>query len=379
MLQQQKALFNLPAHITYLNGAYMSPQLKTVEEAGISAVQLKSHPHRITAEHFFDRRSLLLERFGQLLNANPVNCAIIPSVSYGMANVANNIKLHRGDEILLVDEQFPSNVYPWKSLAKKYSGKLNVITPPSHFKQRGQQWNQAILDAITSKTKVVAMPQIHWADGTLFNLMAIRQKTKEVGALLVIDGTQSIGALPFSVKEIQPDALICGGYKWLLGPYALGMAYYGDAFLDGEPIEDSWMNRFKSEDFTNLTQYQDQFQAGAARFSVGESSNFILVPMLTKAIEQLLAWEPKNIQAYCKTISQPAINALRSKGYLIEEEAYSASHLFGVYLPEHSNMENIKEKLTAKNIIVSYRGKAIRVSPNVYNTPEDFNALVSQF
>ena len=81
------------------------------------------------------------------------------------------------------------------------------------------------------------MGHIHWADGTLFDLIAIRKKADKVGAKLIIDGTQSVGALPFSVKEIQPDALIVGGYKWLLGPYSIGMAYYADTFNNGEPLE----------------------------------------------------------------------------------------------------------------------------------------------
>ena len=136
------------------------------------------------------------------------------------------------------------------------------------------------------------MPHIHWADGTLFNLMAIREKTREHDALLIIDGTQSVGALPFSVAKIQPDALICAGYKWLLGPYALGVAWYSDYFNDGEPLEHNWLNRLQSEDFTRLTQYQEKFQDKADRYSVGESSNFILVPMLIRALEQLLQWQP---------------------------------------------------------------------------------------
>jgi len=157
------------------------------------------------------------------------------------------------------------------------------------------------------------------------------------------------------------------------------MAYYGPAFLEGEPIEDSWMNREKSEDFSNLTDYQDRFQPGAARFSVGESSNFILVPMLTKAIEQLLVWQPKAIQEYCKSLASPAIDQLRAKGYQIEEERYRANHLFGIYLPHGTSMETIKQKLIANKIAVSYRGKAIRVAINVYNEQVDLDKLIAQF
>ncbi len=380
MLSHQKELFSLPEDITYLNGAYMSPQLKSVETVGIDSLKKKNQPHKITPLDFFTERELLKERFAKLINApDPQNIAIIPSVSYGIANVANNIKLRKDDEILLVDEQFPSNVYTWKRIAEKYGARITISTPPKGFKERAKRWNKALLEAITTKTAVVAIPQVHWADGTLFNIKEIREKTKKTQTLLVIDGTQSVGALPFSVKDLQPDALICGGYKWLLGPYSLGVAYYSDALVNGNPIEDNWMNRLHSENFSRLTQYEDNFQPKAARFSVGESSNFILVPMLIKAIEQLLEWQPMRIQDYCTAISEAAITQLRAKNYFVEDETYRASHLFGIYLPQGKDIETIKQQLVKHNIFVSYRGKAIRISPNVYNSIEDFDTLLSCF
>ena len=151
---------------------------------------------------------------------------------------------------------------------------------------------------------MVAIGHIHWADGTKFDLKKIRERTKEVGAILVVDGTQSIGALPFDIAEFQPDAVVASGYKWLMGPYSTGMAYYGEYFRDGKPIENNWVNRLNSSDFANLVNYQDEYQPGAIRYEVGESANFILTPMLTEAIRQVNAWGPKNIQAYCKSIAQ---------------------------------------------------------------------------
>jgi selenocysteine lyase/cysteine desulfurase len=125
------------------------------------------------------------------------------------------------------------------------------------------------------------MGHIHWADGTLFDLVAIRKKAHSLGAKLIIDGTQSVGALPFSVQEIQPDALICAGYKWLMGPYSIGMAYYADSFNDGQPLEYNWINRLNSEDYSQLVNYQDSYKPKADKYSVGESSNFNLPPVVT--------------------------------------------------------------------------------------------------
>ena len=380
MLSCQKDKFKLPETVTYLNGAYMSPLLKSVEKIGHEAVSKKCLPYEIIAEDFFSGVEKLRKAFADFIDVPDYqNTAIIPSVSYGIATVANNIKLRSGDEIVIADGQFPSNVYAWQNIAKEYNAKINIIKPPASFKKRGLIWNENILSAITNKTTLVSLGPVHWADGTLFDLKSIREKTKKHNALMIIDGAQSLGALPFSVKDIDPDAVVTVGYKWLLGAYGLGMAYYSDFFNDGNPIENNWINRYNSEDFSQLVNYQPKYQPKAGRYNMGECSNFNLVPMLTKSIAQLSEWKPENIQNYCDKISKKGVVELRSLDCNIEEDVFRAKHIFGVYLPKYFNLDKLKTRFKENSIYVSFRGDAIRVSPNVYNTEEDFEKLVSCF
>jgi selenocysteine lyase/cysteine desulfurase len=160
-----------------------------------------------------------------------------------------------------------------------------------------------------------------------------------------------------------------------MGPYALALAYYGPHFDDGKPIEESWINRQDSQNFSQLVIYNTNYQQGAGRYEVGEHSNFILIPMLLKAIQQLNRWGVGNIQQYCSAISKNAILTLQETGFPIEEEDYRAGHLFGVRF-RGDNSQKIKEGLEKSRINVSYRGDAIRVSPNVYNREEDLSRLV---
>jgi len=380
MLPNQKDKFNLSKNATYLNGAYMSPLLKSVEKIGHESISKKCTPYKITADDFFVHTKKLKQTFAELISVSDYqNIAVIPSVSYGVSTLANNIKLEPGDEILVVGDQFPSNIYSWQKITKKTGATLKIIAAPTDKIERGKRWNQSILSAINRKTALVAMPHVHWADGTLFDLKAIREKTKIHKALLIIDGTQSVGALPFSVKEIQPDALICAGYKWLLGPYSIGLAYYSDTFNNGEPIEENWINRKNSEDFSGLVTYEEAYQPKAGRFNMGEMSNFTLAPMLTAAIAQLNSWQPINIQAYCSHISKKYIREIQKMGCFIEDDDYRAQHLFGIYLSEDIDLIKLKEEFDKNNIFVSFRGNAIRVSPNVYNTEEDFKKLLQCF
>ena len=376
-MQHQKHLFSIPEEITYLNTAAQSPLFKAVEAAGIEGVLQKSHPYKITTPDYFEPVVALKKLFAQLIAADDYNrIALIPSVSYGLSSVANNITLQPDEDILIVEEQFPSNVYPWMEVAQKAEAEIKTISPPDTKTGRGELWNKQILDSIDERTKLVACGHIHWADGTIFDLRSIRQKTYEVGAWLAVDATQSLGALPFDVQQLKPDALIAAGYKSLMGPYSIGMAYYGSALSDGNPIEQNWINRFESENFSNLINYNEHYQPGALRYEVGEHSNFILVPMMLEAIKKLNEWKPENIQQYLIDLVEKPISILRKSGFIIEETKYRASNLFGIRLAEHHQMNELKAKLLESNIIVSYRGDAIRVSPNIYNDSNDLNKLV---
>lgn len=377
MLKCKQSKFSLPPNVSYLNGSYMSPMLKSVEKVGIKGLREKRNPTLMSPERFFTDSEILRQEFATLINAkDPRSIAIIASVSYGIATVAKNVRLESGDQIVVAAEQFPSNYYSWAKLAEENRAEVKAIAAPDTLINRGKIWNERILEAINSKTKLVALGNVHWADGTKFNLIEIRRRTKEVGALLIIDGTQSVGALPFDVQEIQPDALICAGYKWLLGPYSTAVAYLGEAFNNGKPLEENWINRLNSEDFSGLVQYQDKYQPGALRYDVGEHSNFILVPMLIKAISQLNKWKPANIQEYCTYLTTDPIQKLREKGFWIEDEDHRASHIFGIRLPQSIDIDKVKAALLKNKVYVSYRGSAIRVSPNVYNDEADLKKLV---
>lgn len=377
----QKHLFNLDADIHYLNGAYMSPSLRSVSDAGTHGLLLKSSPNNVTMKHFLDDVETLRGLFARLINVSVAErVTIIPSVSYGMAIVAKNIKVRNGQNIVVADAQFPSNVYPWQAVAKEKKLSIKTVIYPN-TKTSGKDWTEHILSAIDTDTAVVALAHVHWANGIQYDLERIGARAREVGALFVIDGTQSVGALTFDIEKIKPDVLVCGGYKWLMGPYTLGYAYFGERFDNAEPLEENWINRKGSEDFTQLVNYRDEYQPLSKRFDMGERSNFINVPMGIAAITQILEWGTGNIQTYLKTLTEPYLEKLRNAGCTIERAPYTANHLVGIRLPEKTNAVTLGEKLKEKKIFVSVRGEFVRFSPHVYNDEKDLefftNAVLS--
>jgi selenocysteine lyase/cysteine desulfurase len=378
MLSCQKDLFNLSSELIYLNCAYMSPLLKTVEEAGIEGIRKRRNPAlSITPQDFFTHSDRLKTLFAQLVNApNFQRIAIHPAVSYGMAIVAKNLDCKAGQNIIVAEEQFPSNIYAWRNLAKQKSLKINTVKPNPDSTERGKNWNRRILEAINSDTVLVALPHFHWADGTRFDLKAIRQRASEVGALLVIDGTQSVGAYPFDIQEIKPDALICSAYKWLFCSYTTCFSYFGEYFDGKIPLEETWLARKDSVYFNKLVEYQDDYEPFAIRYDMGGRSNPALLAMGIAALEQILAWGTADIQHYLKHLTAPLFERLSGLGYIVDNEEYRSPHLFGIRLPKHIDMENVKTSFAKYHISVSFRGTAIRVAPHVYNDTNDIDTMI---
>ena len=163
--------------------------------------------------------------------------------------------------------------------------------------------------------------------------------------MLIVDGSQSIGALPFDVNDIQPDALVCAGYKWLFGPYGCAYAYYGSYFDNGTPIEENWSNRLGSENSTGLTHYQPEYKPLANRYNVGESGNFINVSMQIEGIKQVSQFSPEDIQTYCHSITKDAVEELKDIGFYVNKDDQRAKHLFGIEIPKSIDGEQLRMAL----------------------------------
>ena len=371
----QRHLFSLPETQHYLNCAYMSPLLKSVQEVGAAAIRLKASPADITGADFFDPVETLRERFATLINTSASRIACIPAASYGVAVAVHNTSLGAGQNVVIPAEEFPSNVYGWMAACDRSGAELRLVDrpdgPPS-----ASAWSTRVLEAIDRNTAAVTLTDIHWTDGTPFDVDAIGRRAREVGALFVIDGTQSVGALPFDFDRLQPDLLVCAGYKWLLGPYQYGVIAVGDRLLDGEPFEHNWINRKDSENFSNLSDYRREYGVGARRFDTGERSNFILVAMLNEGLKQILNWGVTSIRDHCTELSGELEAALADSPYMMAPAKDRSSHLFGIRVPDAERLPALLEDLRRREVHVSQRGTSLRVSPHVYNTPDDVGALV---
>ena len=372
MIKCQKHLFNLDTSEYYLNCAYKSPLLKNGELLAIQALKKERNPSYLKPFDYFNISEEIRTEFSKIINSNKEEVAIMPSSSYGFANVFNNLKIN-GNKAITVENEFPSGYFSIKKWCSEKNIQLETI---KRNNLSAQDWNKKIINSIDSDTSVVIISSVHWMNGTKFDLKKIGEKCKNNNTFFIVDGTQSVGALSIDVKDFKIDALICAGYKWLFGPYSMALGYYSSKFNDGIPIEESWMNRTNAQDFSNLTEYDSKYKPMAGRYNVGETTNFILSPIMLNGLKQINSWGINNIESYCKKLSKIVISELSPLGIAFENENYFTYHLFSLGLPKHLNLLTFKKILEKKKIRVSIRGANLRVSINVFNDERDIDKLV---
>ncbi|TFH49625.1 MAG: aminotransferase class V-fold PLP-dependent enzyme [Lysobacterales bacterium] len=308
--------------------------------------------------------------FARLINAKDDDVAIIPAASYGVSVAARNLRLTRGQTVVVLAEQFPSNIYAWRESAGQAGASVLSVERPGHG-----DLSRAVLEKLDERTAIVALPNCHWADGALLDLQSIGQRCRELGASLVLDVTQSAGVMPLDVSLIQPDFLIAACYKWLLGPYSIGFLYAAPHRQDGLPIEFNWRARLGSDNFAGLVNYEDTYLPGARRFDVGECANFHTMPAVIAALQQILDWGVPAIAETLATRTADLAERAASLGLESLNAKQRAGHFLGLRFAQGIPVR-LLEELKKTNVYVSVRGNSLRITPHLYNNDADVDRLM---
>lgn len=370
IIPTQRNLFSIPEGVTFLNCSYVAPLLNSVRQSGVDALDKCSRPWELASDDWFGPGEKLRALFARIIGAEADNIALIPSASYGMAVAARNIALRSSQKIILLEHQYPSNYYAWRELSRETGAEIVTVPRPSD-----NDWTAAILERIDDHTGLAALPNCHWTDGTLIDLEAIGKATRNVGASLVVDASQSVGAFPMDVLRIKPDFLVAVAYKWLMGPYGLAYLYADEKHADaGRPIEHSWLTKKGAEDFAGLVDYQDDFRPGARRFDSGEYSSFVKIPMAITALTQVLEWGPDNIQSSISALTAEVSARAGRLGLQTANPKFRAGHMVGVRFPKE-RIELLSRKLSENRVYISWRGTNMRIAPHLYNDRRDVDRL----
>jgi selenocysteine lyase/cysteine desulfurase len=345
--------------------------MKPALEAGTVGLARKAHPWELTPDKFFTGADEFRATAAQLLDC-PADCiAIVPSASYGIATAARNLPLKKGQSILVLEEQFPSNYYPWQRRAEETGASLKIVAWPAE-----NDWTAAVLHSLTSDVAIAALPNVQWTSGGRLDLVRIGAACRKLGVALVLDLTQSLGALPFSVGDVRPDFAVAASYKWLLGPYSVGLLYVGPKWQGGLPLEENWIQRANARDFSSLILYTEDYDAGARRFDMGERANFALLPAAVRAMKQLQEWRVAEISETAGALTRRLAEAAADLGFSAPPEPLRAPHYLSLRR-QAAIPKELPEMLAREKVFVSVRGSSIRVTPHVYNTVDDGDRLIA--
>jgi selenocysteine lyase/cysteine desulfurase len=369
-LPVQRELFDIPDDVAYFNCANMAPMLRSAREAAEAAWRRRARAWLIGSDDWFteaeERRSL----FARLAGVDADGVALVPATSYGLAVAAANLTAAPGQRVLVLAEDFPSNWYTWQRFARRTGATVAAVG-----RQDGQTWAEAVLDELDERTAVVAVLAVHWTDGALVDLGAVAARARTVGAALVVDASQALGAMPLDLAAVQPDYLVSVGYKWLLGPFALGYLYVAPRHRDGVPLEENWISRLGSQDFAALVDYQDRYQPGARRFDVGQRTHFETTPMAVAALRQLLDWEVPRVAATLRLTTGRIEEQVRAMGLAVTSPD-RGPHVLGIRLPAPARAR-VAAALAQAGVFVGVRGSSLRVSPHLWTTDQDIDRLLA--
>jgi selenocysteine lyase/cysteine desulfurase len=369
----QRHLFDIPEEIGYFNCAYYSPLLNESAKRLHEGVNTKCHPWERVPANFFDDAEIIRQLASDIFGGDADGFAIVPSASYGVSTAARALEpqLQKGDRILVLEQEFPSVVLPLKRVAEETGGELITVRTP----ETGN-WTQAIKEKLDNTIKVVAISACHWTNGAYINLAEIRQACNEIDSILIIDGSQSLGAIPFSIDDIKPDFLVAAGYKWLFCPYGFSLLYVAEKWRSARPLEETWIARENAEDFAGLIKYSEAYMPGSRRFDVGEKCTPTILPGAIAALQQIKQWGVKNISDSLLTINNAISNHLEDLNFKVPDEKQRYPHMFGAEIPLKYE-GNLVNELRNRNIYISQRGKSVRISPHLHINEMDVSRFLN--
>ena len=376
MLPSQRALFDVPREICYLNAASWSPIPLAVQQAGRDGATRKGRPWLLDAGFAARQHERARTAAARLINADPGDVALISSVSYGVATAAKALALPPGTRVLVLEDDHASPVLEWTSRAPTGGFTVEAV------KRRGDgDWTEAVLAAIARPGAAVALASIssvHWSDGGVVDLGRVAPALRASGAALLLDATQSVGVLPLDVGAIDPDFVVFPTYKWLLGPYGRAFLYVAQRHQGCMPLEQTAGGRraVRAEQTTYMadTAYVDD----ARRFDMGERDHLVSLEMAAVGIEMMAAWGADAVAQRLAMLTERLAAGLADLDVGISEPRVRSPHILTLGFAD-GMPAGLIEALAAQNVYVAPRVGRLRISPHVYNDEADVDRFLAAF
>ena len=374
MLPSQRALFDIPRHVCYLNAASYSPLPLRTLEAGRAAVGRKGNPWTIEPSFANTQHERARTAAARLIQAEPADIALIPSVSYGVATAAKLLTPGRGTRVLVLENDHSSPVLEWHLRSEAQGFAVETIRQPTNA-----DWTSAILESIqrsgAAPVSLASISSVHWSDGGLIDVEKVGAALRQRGGAFLVDATQGAGVLAMDVQRLDPDFVIFPTYKWLLGPYGRTFLYVAKRHQGGIPLEQTSAGR-RNVRAENAVYFGDLDYVGdSRRFDMGERDHFISMEMASIGMEMLADWGAPAIAQRLAMLTARIAAGVHDIGVRMPEPHLRAPHILSLAF-EGGMPAGLVEGLASDGIYVAPRLGRMRVSPHVYNDEADADRFV---
>lgn len=374
MLPSQRALFDMPRDVCFLNAASWSPLPLATQEAGRAAVARKGTPWKIDAAFANQQHERARAGAAKLIGADPSDVALISSVAYGVATAAKVLTVPRGSRVLVLQNDHSSPVLEWQTRAEAQGFTVETIPQPEDG-----DWTAAVLAAIERRgappVALASISSVHWSDGGLIDVEGVAAALRAHGAAFLIDATHAVGVMEMDVTKLDPDFVVFPTYKWLLGPYGRAFLYVAKRHQHGVPLEQTSFARRSVKAEQDVYFADTRYVPDARRFDMGERDHFISMEMASIGMEMIAAWGTAAVRKRLAMLTERIAEGVRGLNVMVPAMRMRAPHVLSLGF-EGGVSKGLVDALAAERIYVAPRLGRMRVSPHVYNDEADVDRFV---
>ena len=365
--------FGLASDEIWLNTAHQGPIPEVAAAAAREAVDWKLRPSTLTAERFAEVPARVRRAAARWIAADPEDVFLTNGASLGVHQIAAGLGLRKGDDVLLMHGDFPSNVLPWLGFRER-GVSVRRLRPAGHVLEPAE-----IAAELRSETRVVCLSWVHSLSGWTLDIESIGRSCRDAGAALVVNVSQALGARPFDVRSAPVDALVCAGWKWLCGPYGVGFGWLRPEFRAAlDPPHRYWLAHQTADDLgTDRDPADEDPPSSIRRFDVFATANFFNFHPWGVALEYLLDCGPAAIESHDRRLVRRLLDDLPEHFQAISprDDARRSTLVFLSHR-ENSRNQGLHRDLLDAGIHVAFRRGRLRVAPHLYNRESEIDRLL---
>jgi cysteine desulfurase/selenocysteine lyase len=360
--------------VAYLNAALQGPMPVVAAGEAQAALEWKKHPYRLPDGAYFDLPDRIREKVARVIGARSCEIAVTTGASAGLASVAAGLDWKPGDEVLVGRGEFPAHFATWLRYEQAGRLRIRVVEPRGRFISADDY-----IESIGPHTRVISASLVRFDTGARLDAARVARACEKVGAAFILDLSQCAGAIQLSIRDLGASMAVCSGYKWLLGPYGTGFFWIAEEWIERLPLGAVYFMALKgARDFHALPMSDLRPAPGARRWDSAETANFTNLAAFDSSLDLMLRIGSDAVELFIDALVNQIIDGLPRTSCVLASPAERERR--GPYVcisardPEETPA--LHEKLRAAKISVSLRGKALRISPHIYNTPEDISRLM---